>query len=414
MTQAILVLNIKGGTGKSTIAQQLSYGMRDAGHDIGVLDADIDSANLATRFGIDERVTFEGDHEIMPVEKEGLKIYSMENAFDDASFSQTGEFMAEVVRDMILGTNWEGIDYLIVDCPPGSSDVFGELVKALRANILGAVSVSQPKAVDDTARLVKVCNHKWVPIIGFIENMRGVVADGEPVCSAVTGERIYPFGNGEIEELAGEFDGNFLGPIPLCSDIDSIEEESEETINNTVATIENATTPEIPEDNSGRINFIKNVWGAISSGISRLNSDLDIQELQDKFGVEDRDPLIIELELTDARGLGGIFSKTVLRAEEGNINVMKPSKAKRKGLEPEGGLYISSQDLHDAIKGKKEVMWSPTGEIITEEYSIISAIQMGDAEMWGEKTINRLSVLDKILSEVVPMDEVSKIMEQQS
>lgn len=94
------------------------------------------------------------------------------------------------------------------------------------------------------------------------------------------------------------------------------------------------------------------------------------------------------------------------------MKVMRPSTAKRKGINPEGGLIITSQNLYNAINGEKTVMRSTTGEVIEEPYSIIKAVQMGDADIWGDRTINRLSILDKVLSEAVPMDDIQKAITQ--
>lgn len=417
MTWAVLSINIKGGTGKSTAAEEISYELRDRGHDVGVMDADIDSANLATRLGSDSKVSFQGDHIIEPVPHDGMKLYSMENAFDDASFSQSGEFMAAVVKDMVESSDWGNLDYLVVDCPPGSSDVFEELVRALRANILGAISVGIPDAVEDTARLVKVCNHNWIPIIGFIENMSGVYCHGERI-SCKTGPKfqekdeheIAPFGKGDIEKFSKKVEGNFLGRIPLCADETEISDVAGDTIENAADAIENAKEPKLPEDNIGDRSFIRNVWTTISEGIKQINSELPVSDLQDQFGVQGRDPVALELELTDAGAITGIFSKVVITFHDGNLKVMRPKKAKRAGKEPEGGIKITSQDLSYAVNGKKKVLRSATGEITTEPYSIIDAVQMGDATVWGEKTINRLSVLDRILSEVVPLSELQEIM----
>lgn len=414
MTWAILVSNIKGGTGKSTIAEQLAYCLRDEGHDTGLMDADIDSANLATRLGTDEKVTYEGDHVIKPVEHKGLKLYSMENAFDDASFSQSGEFMAAVIKDMVESSHWGDLDYLVVDCPPGSSDVFDELTRALRANILGLVSVGIPDAVDDTARMVKVCNHNWIPILGFVENMSGLYCHGEPIgCSEQEDGKehmVTPFGKGDIKKFAEAVDGNYLGDIPLCADDTEISDVSQSTLDNMIDAVEEANEPKLPEDNLGDKGFIRSVWSTISGGIKQMNSELNIGELQDKFGVEGRDPITLELELIDASGITGMFSKVVITFDNGELKVMRPKKAQRAGKQPEGGIKITSQDLSYAVNGEKKVMQSSTGEIITEPYSIIDAVQMGDAQVWGDRTINRLSVLDRILSEVVPMSEVQEIM----
>lgn len=414
MTWAVLSINIKGGTGKSTCTEQLTYALRDEGYDVGVLDADIDSANLASRFGTDKKVEFEGDHMIKPVEHDGIKLYSMENAFEDSSFSQSGEFMGSVVKNMVESSMWGDLDYLVVDCPPGSSDVFEELVRALRANILGAISVGISDAIEDTARLVKVCGHNWVPILGFVENMAGVHSQGDIVMTPDGEDELAPFGKGKTEKFANSIGGDFLGYIPLCAQGSEIDEAASDTIDNMVKAVENADEPELPEDNLGNKSFIKNVWGSISSGIKKVNSEIPVGEIQENFGVEGRDPLVMELKLTDAGPVTGMFSEVVITVSSGDLKLMRKKKAERKGINVEGGMKISSEDLNFAIQGEKKIMRAQTGEITTEPYSIIDAVKMGDAEIWGDKTINRLAVLDKILSEVVPMSEVQKIMKDAS
>jgi len=413
MTWAVLSINNKGGTGKSTVTKTLSYALRDEGYDVGVMDADIDSANLASRMGCEDKVTFTGDHIIEPVEHDGMKIYSMENAFSESTFSQSGEFMGEVIHSMINDSNWGDLDYMVVDCPPGSSDVFDQLVKGLRPSILGAISVGISDAVEDTARLVKVCNHNWVPIIGFVENMRGIVAFDKPVSVDNEGKEktIYPFGNGKIERYAEQINGNYVGDIPLCVHGSSINDHADDTVANMVKAVEDASPPELPDDNTGSVSFIKNVWGTIKEGMQMINDNYNVEGIQNKFGVKGRDPLVISLKLTDAGGIAGIFDEIILTVNNGEIKIMRPSSAKRKGLSMEGRMEITSQDLHDAVVGEKKVMRSVTGEITTEPYSITKAVQMGDAKIEGDKTVNRLAVLDKIMSEVVDPDEISKAAE---
>lgn len=410
MTWVVLVVNIKGGTGKSTVAEVLSKRLTSEGYDIGVFDADIDSANLASRFGTKEKVTFKGDHTIKPVEVDGMKLYSMENAFDDPAFSQSGEFMRGVIDNMAHDSEWGDLDYLVIDCPPGSSDVFEELVRSFRPNLLGSISVGIPDAVEDTVRLIKVCNHNWVPILGFIENMSGVYCHGEPVkCNE--GHKITPLGEGDIQQLVGRMNGNFLGKIPLCGEQTDIPKVADDVLDNAVEAIEDADDPELPEENIGNLDFIKNVWKSIRAGIDRMNSELNIENIRDQFGVEGRDPLVMRLEMTDATGITGIFSEVVITFQQGEIEVMRPKTAKKKGLTIEAVMRISSQDLYNAIRGEKTVMRSVSGEVVSEPYSITDAVKMGDAEISGDRAINRLAVLDRILSDVVEMDEVRRMMQ---
>ena len=422
MTWAILSINNKGGTGKSTVAVEMAEKLKDDGYDIGLMDADIDSANLSSRLGCDKKVTFTGDHIIKPVEHNGMKLYSMENAFQESTFSQSGSFFKEVIDNMINHSEWGDLDYIVVDCPPGSSDVFDELVRALRPSILGAISVGQSDAIDDTVRLTKVCNHNWIPIIGFIENMSGMVCHGKTVeCNSTSDDlfdddgkahELYPFGQNNIKEFAEQVDGTFLGKIPLIVNDAPITDHDDGTIDNTIRAIENADQPKLPEDNLGDPGFIKSVWDIVTKGIGEMNERYNIQELQEKFGVVDkREPLVMKLELTDAGPIASkVLDSVVLTIDEGSIKPLRESSAKRKGYEPEGGMKISSQDLYDSIKGEKKVMNAVTGELTTEDYSITKAVQMGDAEVWGKRTINRLAVLDKILTQVVDMDEVRKVV----
>lgn len=429
MTWAVLSINNKGGTGKSTIAVEIAEELKTRGYDVGLMDADIDSANLASRLGCDKRVEFEGDHIIKPVEHNGMKLYSMENAFSESTFSQSGSFFKDVIDNMINHSNWGELDYMVVDCPPGSSDVFDELVRALRAYLKGAISVGQPDAVDDTARLVKVCNHNWVPIVGFIENMSGMVCHGEPViCEAneVGADDIFddeepegshliePFGSGAIETFVEQVEGNYLGNIPLVVDDSELTEHDNGTIENAVNAIEDAPEPKMPNDNLGDASFITNLWNIVNEGIGKMNDRYDVNSIQDKFGVENREPLVMELQLTDAGPISSkVLDMIVLTVDNGDIKAMKERSARRKGYDIEGGMAISSQDLYDSLRGEKKVMRSVTGEVTTEEYSITKAVQMGDAEVWGDRTVNRLAVLDKILTEVVDMDEIREIVTQQ-
>ena len=142
-----------------------------------------------------------------------------------------------------------------------------------------------------------------------------------------------------------------------------------------------------------------------------MNERYDVETIQNKFGVENRDPLIMELKLADAGPISSrILDKLVLTIDDGEIQPMKSSTAKRRGYSVEAGMEISSQDLYDALRGEKEVMRAVTGEVTKEDYSITKAVQMGDASVWGERTVNRLAVLDKILTEVIDMEEIRDIV----
>lgn len=396
--EVILSASSKGGVGKSEIAKLTAYQLKRDDYDVAMMDADIDSSNLATRMDAEGRVDHTDDDKIKPIVKDGIKIYSMESAFADSSFSQSGKFMRTVIRSMVRGTEWEDPDYLIVDCPPGTKDIFDELVKVLRDDLLGAIVIGQSDSIDDVGRMVKVCDYNYVPIIGFVENMSGVYMDGELVTSNKSGQHVAPFGKGKIEKLADTLDGKFLGSIPLCNDTREIEEAAKNTIKRISIAIKDGNQPQYPDLNEGDKGFYKNVLQSLKSAIQTVNSSLDVNRLQEQFGNPDN-PKIISIKLTDAQGKWMLPSKIHLKIDNGLSPVRNPD-------EVYGGVEISSQELKFALEGKRLVMDS-TSSLYEDEYmdqdpyGLVKAVQLGKADIWGKDVVNYLSLLDKIFEEVL-------------
>lgn len=405
----ILSASSKGGVGKSEVARLTARQLNRDDHDVAMMDADIDSSNLSSRMGVDDRVEHTDDDLIKPVTKNGMKIYSMESAFDDSSFSQSGDFMRVVIRNMVNGTNWEDPDYLIVDCPPGTKDIFDELVKVMRQDILGAIVVGQSDTVDDVGRMTKVCNHNYVPIIGYIENMSGVWSEDELLMSPKSGNTVAPFGRGKVESLANQIDGKFLGSIPLCDDHSNIEKAGENTIKAIAIAVGDASRPELPDISDGDKGFIRNVLSALKATIKTVNEKLDVNSLQQKYG-NPNNPKIICIELTDAQDSWMMPSKVHLKIEGGLKPIRNPDDVY-------GGVSISSQELKFALEGERLVMDSPTSlysddYMSSTKYGLVDAVQMGKATIWGEDVINYLSLLDKIFNEVIDQSKIQKAVKE--
>jgi Mrp family chromosome partitioning ATPase len=404
----ILSASSKGGVGKSEIARLTAYQLMRDGHDVAMMDADIDSSNLSSRMGVDGRVEHTDDDKIRPVEKDGIKIYSMESAFADSSFSQSGEFMRVVIRNMVRGTEWDNPDYLIVDCPPGTKDIFDELVKVLRDDMLGAIVIGQSNTIDDVGRMVKVCSHNYVPIVGFIENMSGVWSEGELVKTPNSSKTVAPFGRGNVEALAKEIDGKYLGSIPLCDDYSRIEQAGKNTIKSISIAIQKASRPPIPNINEGDKGFVRNVLEGLKATIQTVNEELDVNSLQRRFG-DPSNPKTIEIELTDAKGSWMMPSSVHLQIQGGLRPVRNPEKV-------HGGISISSQELKFALEGNRQIMDSPQALYIDDimdstEYGLVAAVQMGKADVWGDDVVNYLSLLDKVFEEVIDKTKLQQAVE---
>jgi len=403
--EVILSTSSKGGVGKSQVAMLTAKQLKRDGFDVAMMDADIDSSNLASRMGVDGRVEHTDDDLIEPVEKDGIKIYSMESAFSDSSFSQSGEFMRVVIRNMVNGTEWEDPDYLVVDCPPGTKDIFDELAKVMRDDLLGAIVVGQSASIDDVGRMVKVCQHNYIPIIGLVENMSGVWAEGQLVTTEKSGKEVAPFGRGNIKQLAKQINAKFLGTIPLCDNPDDIEKAASNTIKAIAIAIKDATRPNMPESNEGDKGFVKNVIMALKETMKTVNDEIDIQTIQNRFG-NPKDPKVIAIELTDADGSWMIPSTIHMKAEGKLRPVRNPD-------EVEGGIRISSEELKYALEGERQTMNSAEAlysdnVLDTMPYGLVDAVQMGKAELWGEDVINYLSLLDRIFEEVIDKSKIQK------
>lgn len=407
--KAILSASSKGGVGKSQVAKLTAYQLKRDGFDVAMMDADIDSSNLSSRMGVEGKVEYTEDDLIKPVSKDGIKIYSMESAFEDSSFSQSGEFMRVVIKDMVNGAEWDDPDYLVVDCPPGTKDIFDELVNVLRQDILGAIVIGQSESVDDVGRMTKVCNYNYVPIIGYVENMSGVWAEGEIIKTPKSGKDLAPFGQGSVQALASEIDGRFLGRIPLCNNKSDIEDAAANTIKAISIAVKEAHPAEIPDLKSEDKGFIRNVLSALKTMIKRVNQELNVDKIQERFG-NPEDPKIIRIEITDAKGSWMLPSKVHVVVQNGLKVVRNPDDVF-------GGIKISSQELKFALEGERKVMDSPRAlydddTINTAKYGLVDAVQMGNADVWGDDVINYLSLLDKIFTEVIDESKIQVAVEQ--
>jgi len=245
---------------------------------------------------------------------------------------------------------------LVIDCPPGTKDIFDELVSVLREDILGAIVIGQSDTVDDVGRMTKVCNHNYVPIIGYIENMSGVWAEGQLVKGPKSGNMIAPFGRGSVEALVDQIGGRYLGPIPLCNDHSDIENAAANTIKAIAVAVGDSDPAEIPNLKQGDKGFVRNVRGALKATGQTVKDELDVTGIQERFG-NPNNPKIICVELTDAQGSWMLPSKIYLKVEGGLKVLRNPD-------EVYGGVKISSQELKFALEGERMTMDSPTASFL--------------------------------------------------
>lgn len=216
----IAVSSGKGGVGKSTITANLAIGLAKLGHSVGLLDCDIFGPSMPKMFQVEDSRPYaenvNGKDLIVPIEKYGVKLLSIGFFVNpDQATLWRGAMACNAIKQLIEEAKWGDLDYLILDTPPGTSDIHLTLIQMLK--ITGAVIVSTPQevALADARKGVNMyMNEKVnVPILGLVENMAWFTPAQHP------DERYYIFGKEGAKHLAKELNVPLLGQIPLIQDI---------------------------------------------------------------------------------------------------------------------------------------------------------------------------------------------------
>lgn len=205
----ILVASGKGGVGKSTVAVNLALALKDQGHVVGLLDADIYGPSVPTLLGPSAKPASPDGKSIIPVQKHGLKLMSMGYLVDaDTAMIWRGPMLAGAVSQFVSDVAWGSLDYLIFDLPPGTGDI--QLTLSQKYKVDGALLVTTPQAVAvaDVVRAKAMFDRVRIPTLGLVENMSYFVCDG---CD----KRHDIFDTGGGERAAESLGIPYLGGIPL-------------------------------------------------------------------------------------------------------------------------------------------------------------------------------------------------------
>ncbi len=204
----VAVSSGKGGVGKSTVTVNLAVALAQKGKRVGIIDADIYGPNLPIMLGVNAPPMVENE-KIVPLEAHGVKVISLGFLIErDQPAIWRGPIVMKIVTQFLNDVNWEQLDYLFVDMPPGTGDAQLSLVQA--AKIDGAVIVTTPQevAIGDALRGAKMFERVGVPVLGIVENMSWFE-------SPETGKPMAIFGSGGGQRLADELGVPLLGQVPL-------------------------------------------------------------------------------------------------------------------------------------------------------------------------------------------------------
>jgi ATP-binding protein involved in chromosome partitioning len=210
----IAVASGKGGVGKSTVAVNLALALAADGASVGLLDADIYGPSQPHMVGLaGERPVSEDGKSMEPLEAHGLQVMSIGFLVDtDQPMVWRGPMVTSALNQLLNQTNWRGLDYLIVDMPPGTGDI--QLTLSQQVPVSGAVIVTTPQdiAAIDARKGLAMFRKVSIPVLGVIENM------STHVCSSCGHEEAI-FGAGGAGQIAEDFDVEVIGRLPLDGEI---------------------------------------------------------------------------------------------------------------------------------------------------------------------------------------------------
>ncbi len=204
----VAVSSGKGGVGKSTVTTNLAIALAKAGYRVGLMDADIYGPNIPRMMGVDEAPPVQND-KIMPLLAHGVKVISLGFLIErDQPAIWRGPIVMKIITQFLRDVDWDDLDLLLVDMPPGTGDAQLSLVQA--TSVAGAVIVTTPQevSVGDALRGAMMFRRTGVPVLGVVENMSYFE-------SPETGKPMAIFGTGGGKRLADELQVPLLGEIPL-------------------------------------------------------------------------------------------------------------------------------------------------------------------------------------------------------
>lgn len=209
------IVSGKGGVGKSLVTSTLAVNARRRGYETAVLDADITGPSIPKAFGLKEMAEAMDENNILPVvTKTGIKVMSINLLLEDVTSPVVwrGPVLAGTVKQFWSDVVWGDVDFMFVDMPPGTGDVPLTVFQSLPLD--GIIIVTSPQDLVSmiVEKAVKMANMMNIPIVGIVENMSYFV------CSKC-GEKHYPFGKSNLEEIASKYGIKNVARLPITPDL---------------------------------------------------------------------------------------------------------------------------------------------------------------------------------------------------
>jgi ATP-binding protein involved in chromosome partitioning len=210
--RVIAVASGKGGVGKSTVSANLACALQLLGAKTGLLDCDIYGPSIPLMMGVHEKPTVSANELLVPPVAHGVKVMSIGLLLtDDQPVIWRGPMITKTIQQFLLAVEWNDLDFLLVDLPPGTGDAQLSLCQTVPLDGGVIVTTPQEASLGVVRKGIAMFNKVNVPILGIVENMS--------YFTTPNGERVEIFGHGGGRQEAARQGVPFLGEVPIFTEI---------------------------------------------------------------------------------------------------------------------------------------------------------------------------------------------------
>ncbi|MBN2123927.1 MAG: Mrp/NBP35 family ATP-binding protein [Deltaproteobacteria bacterium] len=211
----ILVMSGKGGVGKSTVAAYCALLLGRRGRRVGILDVDLHGPSIPRLLNVQGGPEVIGANSVRPCFlSDNLRVLSMDLLLGDRdrSIIWRGPMKIGAIRQFLSDVEWGELDYLIMDCPPGTGDEPLSVAQSVPDAEALIVTTPQEIALADVRRSIRFCSEVGMRVLGLVENMSGFVCPG-------CGKEVFLFGAGGGVKTAERMGISVLGSIPVSTEM---------------------------------------------------------------------------------------------------------------------------------------------------------------------------------------------------
>jgi Mrp family chromosome partitioning ATPase len=210
VARVIAIASGKGGVGKSSTTALLASELRRHGLKVGILDADVTGPSQPKMFGVKGPLVDRGEGIEPAVTADGLAMVSSQFMVEDEQTPVIwrGPLVTRLIMQFFGGVNWGKLDYLLVDMPPGTSDVPLTVFQSLPLDGIVFVFTPQELSAMIVKKAMNMARDLHVPLLGVVENMAFFTC---PHC----GEQSEIFGHSHVAEIAQEYGVPLLARLPI-------------------------------------------------------------------------------------------------------------------------------------------------------------------------------------------------------